>query len=123
MPSVATIMHKHIVGVAPETKLYTALRLTKNSAVSVLPVLKNGKLVGIITRKDIENALAKGTSDGAEVGTLMKKPVFVELDSSIDEAAEIMIKHRITRLPVVNSKKEMICNGIVSSSDVVAAKA
>ncbi|MEM3554337.1 MAG: CBS domain-containing protein [Candidatus Micrarchaeaceae archaeon] len=123
MPSVATIMHKHIVGVAPETKLYTALRLTKNSAVAVLPVLKNGRLVGILTKKDIENALANGISDDTAVGTMMKKPIFVELSSSIEEAAKMMIRYRITRLPVVDNKKDMICSGVVSTSDVVAAKA
>ena len=63
MPAVATIMHKHIVGVAPTTRLYAAARLLNVSKVPLMPVLENDVLVGIVTRNAIEKALKEEPDD------------------------------------------------------------
>ncbi len=121
MASVATIMHKHIVGVAVGTQLKTALRLMKLNRVYLVPVLKEGKLVGILTSKVAEEKLASGND--ATAGQAMEAPfAFVPEDAGIEEAAMMLVSNKITRLPVVNNRREMKCVGIVTSTDLVAVK-
>ncbi len=120
MASVATIMHKHIVGVAVGTQLKTALRLMKLNRVSLVPVLKEGRLVGILTLKTAERKLAEGNEPTA--GEAMEAPfAYVPEDASIEEAAKALASNNITRLPIVNNRSEMRCVGIVTSTDVVGA--
>jgi len=121
MPAIATIMHKHIVGVAPTTKLYAAMRLLDTSKVPLLPVLDNNVLVGIVTKGIMAKALRE-MPDDTPISSIMSKPVFAAMSDDINDAAEKMIKRRLPRLPVVNNKKEMLCVGIVSSTDIVAVK-
>ncbi|MGC8587140.1 MAG: CBS domain-containing protein [Candidatus Micrarchaeia archaeon] len=121
MPAVATIMHKHIVGVAPTTRLYAAARLLNVSKVPLMPVLENDVLVGIVTRNAIEKAL-KEEPDDTQISKIMSRPVFVAMSDDINDASEKMIKRRLPRLPVVNNKIEMLCVGVVSSTDIVAVK-
>lgn len=120
MASVATIMHKHIVGVAVGTLLKTALRLMKLNRVSLVPVLKDGRLMGILTLRVAEKKLQE--NEDASVGEAMEAPfAYVSMDSSIDEAARLLMSNGIARLPVVDNKKDMRCVGIITSTDVVAA--
>jgi CBS domain-containing protein len=121
MPAIATIMHKHIVGVAPTTKLYAAMHLLDTSKVPLLPVLDNNVLVGIVTKSIMAKALRE-MPDDTPISSIMSKPVFAAMSDDINDAAEKMIKRRLPRLPVVNNKKEMLCVGIVSSTDIVAVK-
>ena len=73
------------------------LRILKRTGISGVPVLKDGELVGIITRKDL---LRK--TDETQLGLLMTPdPIVIGPDASISEAASLMVHHNIRRLPVV----------------------
>ncbi|RXE55345.1 transcriptional regulator [Methanoculleus taiwanensis] len=90
------------------------LRILKRTGISGVPVLKDGQLVGIITRKDL---LRK--ADESQLGLLMTpNPVVIRPDAPLQEAAQVMVRHNIRRLPVVEDG-EMI--GIISVADLVAA--
>ena len=52
---------------------------------------------------------------------MMRNPVFVEADDSIEKVSQVMLKHAIGRVPVVDNKKNMACIGYVTSTDVVHA--
>ena len=66
-----------------------------------MPVLKNKKLVGIITRKDL---LRK--PEETQLGFLMaSKPITIGPDKDIYKAARLLVTHRIRRLPVVEDNK------------------
>ncbi len=120
MPSIATIMHKHIVGVAVGTSLKAAIRLMKLNRVSLVPVLKEGKLMGILTLSMAERRIHE--NENASVGEAMEAPfAYISMDSSMEEASRLLVSNKITRLPVVDSKKDMKCVGIVTSTDLVAA--
>ena len=79
-------------------------------------MIKNKKIVGIITRKDL---LRK--PEETQLGLLMtSKPIVIEPDMDIREAAGMLISRRIRRLPVVEDGHLI---GLLSVADVVAALA
>lgn len=90
------------------------LKILKRTGISGVPVLKNKKLVGIITRKDL-----LGKPEETQLGLLMTpKPVTIESDADIREAARLLVTHRIRRLPVVEDNKLI---GLLSVADLIHA--
>ncbi|MEG3054987.1 MAG: CBS domain-containing protein [Methanoculleus sp.] len=90
------------------------LRILKRTGISGVPVLKDNKLVGIITRKDLLR-----NADETQLGLLMTPdPVVIRPDAPLSEAAQLMIRHNIRRLPIVEDGSLI---GIISVADLVAA--
>jgi CBS domain-containing protein len=92
------------------------LKILKRTGISGVPVIKNKKIVGIITRKDL---LRK--PEETQLGLLMTpKPLVIEPDMDIREAAQMLITRKIRRLPVVEDGHLI---GLLSVADVIAALA
>jgi CBS domain-containing protein len=90
------------------------LKILKRTGISGVPVLKDGRLVGIITRKDM---LRK--ADETQLGLLMTPdPATVSPDATIQEAARAMIDHDVRRLPVVDGESLV---GLISVADLISA--
>jgi CBS domain-containing protein len=90
------------------------LKILKRTGISGVPVLKDGKLVGIITRKDM---LRK--SDETQLGLLMtRNPATIRPDAPLSEAAAQIIEKKVRRLPVVEDR-ELV--GILSVADLITA--
>jgi CBS domain-containing protein len=83
-----------------------------------MPVVDDGRLVGILTDRDI---VVRGVAAGldltsARVGDVASRtPVAVAPDQDLDEAMELMAEHRVRRLPVVDDGRLV---GVVSQADV-----
>lgn len=90
------------------------LKILKRTGISGVPVLKDGNLVGIITRKDM---LRK--ADETQLGLLMTPdPATVSPDATIQDAARAMIEYDVRRLPVVEGENLV---GLISVADLVSA--
>jgi CBS domain-containing protein len=90
------------------------LKILKRTGISGVPVIKDGRLVGIITRKDL---LRK--PDETQLGLLMTPdPVTIGPDATIAEAARLMVKYDIRRLPVIEDGRLV---GLLSVSDLILA--
>jgi len=90
------------------------LKILKRTGISGVPVIKNKKLVGIITRKDLLQ-----NPEETQLGLLMTaKPVTVAPDADISDAAHLLVTHKIRRLPVVENSKLV---GLLSVADLVHA--
>ncbi|MBS1193964.1 MAG: putative signal transduction protein with domain [Methanomicrobiales archaeon] len=90
------------------------LKILKRTGISGVPVLKDRKIVGIITRKDM---LRK--SEETQLGLLMSpNPVTIHPDTPLGEAATLILKHRVRRLPV---EEDGILVGILSVADLITA--
>ena len=90
------------------------LKILKRTGISGVPVIKDGTLVGIITRKDL---LRK--PDETQLGLLMTPdPITIGPEATIAEAARVLVKKNIRRLPVVENG---VLVGLLSVSDLVLA--
>ncbi len=107
----ADVVHVEIIGNRDDV-----LKILKRTGISGVPVIKNKKIVGIITRKDL---LSK--PEETQLGLLMtSKPITIEPDADLKEAARLLVHHKIRRLPVVESGHLI---GLLSVSDVIHALA
>lgn len=126
---VRDIMSSPVITVTPNTSLPAATALMREKRIRHLPVVENGRLVGIISRGDLREAsiTASINADSYElhfmlnqltVGKLMTRKVFtVTPDAPIVHAAELMTEHKIAGLPVVDESGAVI--GIVTESDLL----
>jgi IMP dehydrogenase len=106
--------------IAPDATLADALALMSNHHISGIPVVeKTGKLVGILTNRDVRFA-----SDPKQaVSELMTKENLITADANIsrDDAKKLLHRHRIEKLLVVD--KNFYCVGLITVKDIEKAKA
>lgn len=123
-------MSPNPITISPKQTILEASTVMNNNGLKRLPVLENGKLVGIITAKDIQAlSPSKATSLSVyEINYLLTKAtvgdamtpnvVTVPADALIEEAAVIMREKGIRVLPVMD---EEILVGIITESDLIDA--
>jgi CBS domain-containing protein len=116
MQGIGGMIRKHVVGVAKTASVATALTLMRNANVSIIPVLDDGRLVGVVTRQlALDNSNAN-----LSVRQIMRGPeMCVDEKASVDQVADKMIKEGVGRLPVVNNKHEMLFVGVITSTEIV----
>lgn len=113
------------VCVLPDVPVRMALGLMERRKVRRLPVVENGILVGIVTLSDLLKVVNR--SDGIPCGVdlpigrvMTKNPVTVSIDDPLDVAARIMIRRRISGLPVLEGGH---VRGVITESDLFRAMA
>jgi IMP dehydrogenase len=98
----------------PEQRVYEALEVMRKYGISGVPVTKKGKLVGILTNRDLrfEKKL------DATISSVMTKESLVTVPEGIalEESKEILHKHRIEKLLVVD--KENNLKGLITIKDI-----
>ncbi len=109
---VKDVMTKDVVYVTLPNNRRFVLELFKKHGISAVPVLKDGEVVGIVTRKDI---LRKIEED--QLALLMTpNPVTVNADDPIEKVVEIFLNNPFHRLPVVKDGKLV---GIITVKDLI----
>ncbi|MBV9790226.1 MAG: CBS domain-containing protein [Chloroflexi bacterium] len=115
---ISEIMTSNVQTVTPDTDLVTVAKYMKDLDVGVIPVVEGEQLVGLITDRDIViRAVAMG-KQAKEVQVrehMSPSPTTVSPNDNVNQAAEIMAREQIRRLPVVENGKLV---GIVSIGDV-----
>ena len=130
---VVDIMTREVLFVAPDTSVREAALLMLENRISGLPVMENDTLVGILSEADYvaqdssrswrARVLLEGDQGplgGAEkVGELMsREPITVPVTATVHEAARLMTRAGVKRLPVVDEGRMV---GIVTRSDLIRA--
>ena len=114
--NVRDVMTSNPRTVSPGDSIQVAARIMKEEDVGVVPVVENGRTVGIVTDRDIViRAVAEGGSDRAVREIATKDLVFVKPDMSTRDAAKLMGERQIRRLPVIENDRLV---GIVSLGDL-----
>ena len=121
-------MSSPVITINSDDSLTDAAKLFRTRVISMLPILKDGKLTGIITDGDVKKATPSDATtldkyempyllDSLEIGSIMSKPVITtHTDHTVDEAAGIMLKNSISGLPVLDKADRL--EGIITKSDV-----
>jgi CBS domain-containing protein len=106
---------------ADETAQLAAETMGKYN-IGCLIVLEDDKVLGIVTERDLLNRVLVVAADPAKIPVrqVMSSPVVtVKPDTSLDEAVEVMFKHRIKKLPVVEQRGEIgVLVGLVTLTDI-----
>jgi len=102
------------ITVAPDQKISDAQEIMNKYRISGLPVTKNGKLVGILTNRDLRFE----KRHDRPVSEVMTKEnlVTVKLGVGLDEAKELLHQHRIEKLLVVDDRFEL--KGLITVKDI-----
>ncbi|NQE54821.1 Inosine-5'-monophosphate dehydrogenase [ANME-1 cluster archaeon GoMg3.2] len=88
------------------------MEVCKSRRISGVPVLKEGQVVGVVTRQDVLR-----NRDEDQIALLMhRNPIIISPEATIAEAAEIVLSHGIRRLPVVVGEKLV---GLISIADLI----
>ena len=119
---VSTLLHHKgatVWQISPEATVFDAIKLLADKNIGSLPVMSQGRLVGIFTERDYTRkiALAGKTSKQTLVKEILSAEVVtVAPDESVEECMRLMTEHRIRHLPVIQND-EMV--GIISIGDLV----
>lgn len=82
-----------------------------------VPVVQDGALIGILTDRDIRRHV--GVEERTRVGAAMSEtPLSVSPQTTIEDAVQLMLKHQISGLPVLDNGQLV---GIITTSDVLRA--
>jgi IMP dehydrogenase len=102
------------VTVSPESKIYEAQDIMKKYKISGVPVTRNGKLMGILTNRDLRFE----TRFDLPVEQVMTKEnlITVSVGTTLDEAEAILHKHRVEKLLVVDEKFNL--KGLITVKDI-----
>jgi CBS domain-containing protein len=111
-------MTSNVTTATREMTLREVAMLMRDEDVGSLPVTENGKLVGIVTDRDIVvRALAEGKDIETNVGDVMTGEIFsVKAGDFVFEAIRLMGDRQVRRVPVVNENGELA--GIIAMADV-----
>ena len=107
---------KEPITVGPDMLIRNLIELTQQYRISGLPVVDQGKVVGIVTNRDLrfETRLDQSV---ASIMTPRERLITVREGASIDEARELMRLHRLERVLVVNDLWEL--KGLITVKDIV----
>ena len=147
--NVKDVMNSDVVSCKPDDEISSAAQLLKEHDISGLPVVEEGKVVGIVTEADVLKLLEVPEHGGlwlpspfevieipirelinwedtkhmlTDIGTkpvkeIMESEVYtISVDSSIEDASSMMIKHKVNRLPVLDGEALI---GIITRGDII----
>lgn len=106
------------ITIEPELTVRQVIALTQQHKISGLPVVKNGKVVGIVTNRDLrfETKLDQPVSN---VMTPRERLVTVSEDDSLEQAKALMHKHRLERVLVMDADNTL--KGLITVKDIQKA--
>jgi len=115
---VKDIMTSGVKTAEPSTQLREIQRIMRENKVSGVPILDEGRLVGMISVDDIIRALDQGYIDSPAGVHMSRQLVALEDDMPVSFAISSFEKYRYGRFPVINKQRTLV--GIVTSRDVTS---
>ncbi|MFC1887159.1 CBS and ACT domain-containing protein [Thermodesulfobacteriota bacterium] len=121
-------MSKPVIMIDKEDSMDDAIKLFKEKNIRRLPVVDQKNLVGIVIDRDLRRASASDATS-LEIHELLyliskikikdimtQNPVTVSLNFSLEETSKLLLKNRISGVPVVDEKKNLM--GVITQSDL-----
>jgi acetoin utilization protein AcuB len=121
-------MNPNVITVDADDSMLDATKLLKEHNIRHLPVLEKGKLVGVVTDRDLKRA-SPSDATALEAHELLylianikvreimtRNPITVPYNFTIEEAAEILLQAKISGMPVVDKQGDVI--GTITQTDL-----
>ncbi|MGP0058853.1 MAG: CBS domain-containing protein [Beijerinckiaceae bacterium] len=113
------VMHKGVEWVSPDTPVRKLAKMMQEFDIGAIPIGESDKLVGMVTDRDL---CLRALADGKDPDKLTARDVMTagiiwcRDNEDVEEAADLMERKRVRRLPVIDDNKRMV--GILSLGDV-----
>lgn len=111
-------MITEVITASPKDTIEDAIQLMRRFSIRHLPVIENGKLVGLVTESNLRAYLSSEQLQTPLKEVMILNPITVDPETSIDEVARIIYKYKIGGLPVVSGEKLV---GIITITDILEA--
>jgi acetoin utilization protein AcuB len=120
-------MHPKVETIEAEDSMENAIKLMKQNDRRLLPVTRQGRLVGVVTDRDIKRASASEATSlevhellyllsKIKVASIMSSPaISVPPDFTVEETAAVLLRHRISGVPVVEEGRIV---GVITQAEV-----
>lgn len=124
-------MSKKVITVHVNDSMHDAMKLLKESDIRILPVMKEGELVGIVTDRDLKRASASDVTtleihellyllSEIKVKDIMTKDlVTVPFDYALEETAQVLLENKISGAPVMDQDGKIV--GTITQTDIFRA--
>ena len=113
---ISDLMSYPVVTVSPETRMKEVYTVLREKGHMGIPVMDDGRLVGIISRRDFWRAKKTSAINSPVKGFMTRNVVTIKPGRNPMQAASLMIQHDIGRLPVIDNGRVI---GIVTRSDTM----
>ncbi len=121
MGTLADVVKPNYITVAPEDTLGEVAEKMTNANVGAVLVRDHGRLIGILTERDMLRAMAARvhTSDARVRVWMTEEPITAPADMTLDDAAKVMLDNGFRHLPVVDGETTL---GVVSLRRVLGGR-
>jgi CBS domain-containing protein len=110
--------HDILVTAKPDEKVIDAVEKMAKYKVGSVVIIDDGKVLGIITERDIINLVASKKDLNEKLELYMtKNPVTIYFDESLEKAIQVMKEKNIRHLPVINKEGNLV--GMISARDII----
>src|SRR5271157_298085 len=110
------LLIRDVVTASPTQTIDSVWKVMVDQSVSGIPIIEGGRLVGIISRRDVR-PIVKAEPNKKIVEVMTRDVVTARESIKIDEAIDIMYEHKVERLPIINDKGSLI--GIISMQNIL----
>lgn len=121
-------MSKGVITVNEDVSMSEATKILKENNIGMLPVMKKGKLVGVVTDRDLKRASASDATtleihellyllSKIKVKDIMSKdPITVPPDFTVEETAKVLMNKKISGVPVLDDGGQVV--GVITRNDL-----
>jgi CBS domain-containing protein len=114
--TIREIMTEHPRCIGPDAELTDAAREMLEFGVGALPVVDGGRIVGILTDRDIVvRHLASARAPASVESVMTRDPITIDVDQPLERAEQLMSQHQIRRLPVCENDRPI---GMITQADI-----
>jgi CBS domain-containing protein len=112
------LVRRKPITISGEATIYDVVKIMAEQNIGFLVVVENGRMVGVLSERDVVRSLAERGNLSVKVSDICKRDIItLQADATLEEAAEKMGKHGIRHIVVVNKSGELI--GVVSVRDLI----
>jgi IMP dehydrogenase len=110
------IIERDVLTVKSDATLGDVERLMNEHGISGVPVMEEGKVIGIVSRRDLRGIIPRRNEDNIRT-VMTKEPITVDEGITLEKALEVMYSNKVERLPVTNGNGRLL--GIVTMQDIL----